>query len=348
VLRIGGTIAALVLLSLVGTEAKGQDGGPDPTQTLTQTVPTPAARKPAPSPTQAGTTVPADAVATNSRGVTEARSDDDVSTGGPVVERKIARDASRQGRQTKKAEATISCASGPPPTGRMIAVGAAVTGEDGERPPTWPFIVGGVALVLLAIALLAVTHRLGEFVKRGLLETVSIVAGIAAALGGLAVAFVPGVGVEKHPPPEATMTVREVHPRITHGEYARAVSTRRLDRRPAPRKLGPLDRREIGNVVWLELRLSGYRRRLLTVHWSEFDRTAANNKTLIPGTSKTAPLRTGDSDRQTFFLPVWVGYPNRAKFEVRFRLLDGRQVRQLARTGAMNAPEYRYACPQRD
>ncbi len=79
---------------------------------------------------------------------------------------------------------------------------------------------------------------------------------------------------------------------------------------PPRTNLGRCDRREIGNVVWLELGLSGYRRRPLTTQWSEFDRTPENTKTLIPGTSRTAPLRTGDTDLQTFFLPVWVGYPN--------------------------------------
>jgi hypothetical protein len=103
--------------------------------------------------------------------------------------------------------------------------------------------------------------------------------------------------------------------------------------------LQPGLKREIGNVVWLELRLSGYRRRELSVRWSEFDQ-----KRLIPGTSKSTPLATGDSDVQTVFLPVWVGYPNRETFEVRFRLLDGGQARQLAKTDTMPTAMYRYAC----
>jgi hypothetical protein len=42
---------------------------------------------------------------------------------------------------------------------------------------------------------------------------------ILGGVAGLAVQFVPGIGIDRPPAPEALMHVREVHARITHGEY---------------------------------------------------------------------------------------------------------------------------------
>lgn len=316
---------------------------PDATQTVTNVVTVPPTETTPPATTEPGATVPQDQAATENEGVTKEKTVPDVGSRGTVVERNIARDAVSQPKDVKAMEAKQSCAQPRPPTGRMLAVGTTVLSRDRGTLATWAFVLGAVALLITSVGFLIRTGRLKTFARSGPLETTSIVVGITAAVVGLAVTFVPGVGVDEHPPPEAAMSVREVHPRITHGAYVDAIAAAQRRHRSPTAKLDGFDRREIGNVVWLEFRLTGYRRRQLALQWVEVDRSA-DKKALIPGTSKSTPLPTGDSDQQTVFLPVWVGYPNRQRFEVQFRLLDGDQVRQLAKTGPMRAAAYRYVC----
>lgn len=340
--RVFGTIALLLVLWPAAATSQTVTQ-PDATKTVTNEVAAPPADAAPPASTAPGATVPPDQTSTENQGVTQATPVPDVGSSGKVVERNIARDASRQPRAVKATEANQSCAQSRPPTGRMLAVGTTILSEEGGTLATWAFILGAATLLVTSTVFLVRTGRLKALARTGPLETASIVIGITAAIVGLAVTFIPGVGVGEHPPPEATMSVREVHPRITHGSYDDVIAAAERGGKRGSDKLDAFDRREIGNLVWLELRLAGYRRRQLALQWAEFDRSA-DKKAFIPGTSKRTPLRTGDSERQTVFLPVWVGYPNRARFEVQFRLLDGDQVRQLSKTGLMRAAAYRYVC----
>ena len=130
------------------------------------------------------------------------------------------------------------------------------------------------------------------------------------------------------------MTIREVHPRITRGEYA--------DKTDAKVRLTPEDKREVGNVVWLEIRLKGYRDKRLDVQWGLYDLDAG--EALLPATAKKIHLDLEPADVQTLILPIWVGYPLSERFEAQYRLLEDNQVREMTATGVMRGSEYRYAC----
>ena len=104
-----------------------------------------------------------------------------------------------------------------------------------------------------------------------------------------------------------------------------------------------LDRLEIGNVVWLELRLTGYRDTSMQLQWALF--YAGAGRSLIAATEQEGTIPVDDSsDVHSQFLPIWIGSPRVPRFRVEFRLLDHGQVRQIASTGAMRGITYRYAC----
>ena len=92
---------------------------------------------------------------------------------------------------------------------------------------------------------------------------VATIVAICAGVAGLAAQFVPGVGVDDAPAPEATMEVRTVNARVTRAEFAR-----RLQVEP-PRS--SVDRREVGNVIWLQLGLAGYRGERLDLQWGSYE-----------------------------------------------------------------------------
>ncbi|MGH2943919.1 MAG: hypothetical protein ACRDLN_14205, partial [Solirubrobacteraceae bacterium] len=167
---------------------------------------------------------------------------------------------------------------------------------------------------------------------RGLLETVSTVVAIAGTLVAIAGQF-----VTVPPPPEAAMAVRDVLPRITRAEYARRTGA-------DLGKADTLDRREVGNVVLLEIRLTGYRGKRLDLQYATYNLDAAAPGTLLRGTDRSVGLRVADDDTQTSFVPIWVGYPKSKRFEAQFRLIDGLAIRQLATAGPMKGSAYRYAC----
>jgi hypothetical protein len=130
------------------------------------------------------------------------------------------------------------------------------------------------------------------------------------------------------------MKVREVHSRITHGAYA----TKLRD----VAGMSTLDRRQIGNVVWLELRFTGYSDTKLILQTTLFQ--PGPGEPVIPGTDTRTPIAIGDGDVHTQFLPVWVGLPRVDTFRAEFRIIDGREVRQIASTHEMKGAVYRYAC----
>ncbi len=254
--------------------------------------------------------------------------------------------AALQPDDAKRAEAKASCTSKRPPPSHLLAIGSSVVSKDGGGSWTSAAIV--IALAAAALAALGFGVRRGHAAVKGqpsaprsMLERVATIVAIGAGVAGLAVQFVPGVGAHVDPPPEATMQVRAVNARITRGEYAGTIADK------GQRQLSSLDRREVGNVVWLEMRLQGFHRdRHLALQWGSY--ALDLGRALVPGTAKETHIDLNtDSDIQKIFVPVWVGYPpDKRRFEVQFRLLDGRQVRDLARTGPMKGPKYRYACGQ--
>ena len=131
------------------------------------------------------------------------------------------------------------------------------------------------------------------------------------------------------------MEVRTVNARITRAEFAR-----RLQVEP-PRS--SVDRREVGNVIWLQLGLAGYRGDRLDLQWGSYETKPGGP--LVAATTHTTPVEVSDdSDEQTLFQPVWVGYPSLKRFHVQFRLLQDGQVREIASTGPMRGNLARYAC----
>lgn len=127
------------------------------------------------------------------------------------------------------------------------------------------------------------------------------------------------------------MAVREVHARITRGEYASKTG--------ALIALSETDKREVGDVIWLELDLRGYGE--LQPQYGLYDPDLGG--ALLPGTAKQLPLRD-DADAQRSYVPIWVGYPKSQRFQAQFRLLEHGRVRQMASTPKMRASRYRYAC----
>jgi hypothetical protein len=245
--------------------------------------------------------------------------------------------AARQSRAAKKAEANEDCSQSHPPVSRMLGLGG-IVGADADTSWHWLVIAVGVTAALFATAAFVIRRRRAapgaSPPPRGRLESVAALVAICAGLAGLAVQFIPGVGVREHPPPDAKMTVREVHARITRGEYAH--------RTGANVGLGRQDRREVGNVVWLELELKGYTDRQPVLQYGLYDPVIGG--ALLPGTEKQIDLNLENRDVQSVFVPIWIGYPKSQRFEAQFRLLEGQRVRQMTSTGKLPGTDFRYAC----
>jgi hypothetical protein len=245
--------------------------------------------------------------------------------------------AALQPPAAKRAEAGRACVPQRPPISQMLAVGGSVGRDEGG---SWGLVVIGVAIAALTFALGAfLRRRFGRRVTekpppRGSLELAATMVGMFGVLAGLAVQFIPGVGARERPAPEATMTVREVHARITRGEYAKKTGVEQPPSR--------IDRREVGDVVWLQIGLRGYKGKRPVLQYGLYNPDLGG--ALLPGTGKTVGIRVEDSDMQTLFVPIWVGFPSSERFQVKFRLLEGERVRQLASTPKMKASKYRYSC----
>ena len=245
--------------------------------------------------------------------------------------------AARQPAAVKRTEAKHACVKNRPPTSAMLGVGGIVAGNAGTR-WSWLAILIAVAALLVALAAFAIRRRRSSKhatqAPRGPLETVATIVGVVGAIAGLAIQLFPGIGINEQPPPEATMKVRDVQARITRGEYASRIHV-------AVEKA--IDKREVGNVVWLEIGLQGYAGKHAILQYALFDPQAGGP--LLPDTERKVPLTVEDKDTQTSFVPIWVGYPKSKKFSAQFRLLEGNsQVRQIASTQAMRGSTYRYAC----
>jgi hypothetical protein len=236
-----------------------------------------------------------------------------------------------QKQKVRNQEADQDCQRAPPPTSSMLGYPGAVAAGEGDPLGRLLLIFALGALLVAGVAYLI--RRQGKATARGPLESVSTIVGILGAVAGLAVQFVPGIGVHEKPLPSVSMKVRDITTRIRHAEYATKTHSRRLH---------GVDGREVGNVIWLEIHLEGYQDKELTLQYASFDPNA--NHALLPGTAISAPLPHGDVDAETQFVPIWVGYPLSEKFEAAFRLLDGQRVQALAQTGKMRSSKYRYSC----
>jgi hypothetical protein len=239
----------------------------------------------------------------------------------------------------KQAEAGRSCKWSPFPVSAMMGVPGQLQTEDED---------GSLPLLALAVCAAALAFAGAAFAVRrvrgrgrtdsppkGTLETVATLVAIVAAVAGLAAEFA-GVGTKERPAREAILTVRDVDARITRGEYAEKLEPREL------RHIGPLDRREIGNVVWLELVLRGFEgAEGLRLQQASFDPDRGTLLSVLDEPMRIAPPRT---DGDTRFIPFWVGYPASRRFVAEFRLVEGQAVRQLAGTGKMRSSRFRYAC----
>jgi hypothetical protein len=337
----------VVLLVLPAT-VEGQDGpivNPDAV-----VDPRPSRAEQSDSTTGTDTTGTTDTTETDTTGTdttgtdttgTDTPEDDGVTAGGDEVVNTRSPaygNAATRPPAAKHEEARGDCGERRPPNSRMLAIGGSVPrDEDGSFGWLALAVAAGAAGVALAAFLIRRRrHGKGEAAP-GPLEVTGTLVAIFGGLAGLAVQFVPGVGVHEPPPTEATMAVREVHARITRGEYAKKTGA-------DVRRIPQIDRREVGDVIWLEIGLKGYQDRRPRLQYALYDPDRSG--TLLPATGETVDLRVEDSDAQTLVVPVWVGFPSSDHFQARFRLLDGAVVRQIAATGKLRTSPFRYACDE--
>jgi predicted small integral membrane protein len=280
-------------------------------------------------------------------------------------------DASQQGPKSKWREAARSC-KGHPQHSELLAV-KGLTSERDHRWLTWTIVAITVAAGAVALVAVLARRRRGASPatpRKAMLELVATMVAIAGTLAGLASAFIPGVGVRERPAPEVTMTVREVHASITHGDYlaktkrrdeavaltrGRLLSSRTWDQLAAGKRSGlhkaaesrkDLDRLEIGDVAWIELSFTGYRGEDLTLQWALFH--PEPGAPLIPDTEGYYPIEvTEDGDHSSQFIPIWFGLPVQERFRTEFRVMNShKELLQMASTEAMKGSGYRYACPE--
>jgi hypothetical protein len=246
--------------------------------------------------------------------------------------------AARRPLEVKEQEAARDCVDSRPKNSRMLAIGGSVPhDDDGSFGGLALAIAVGAALVALIAFGLRRWGRGERVATPGPLEVTATVVAIFGGLAGLVVQFVPGARVDPPPITETTLKVREVHARITRGEYARKTGAE-VGRIPE------IDRREVGDVIWLEIGLTGYREKRPRLQYALYNPDRSG--TLLPATGQTVDLRVEDSDAQTLVVPVWVGFPSSDRFQAKFRLLDGEVVRQIAATGKLSSSPYRYACDE--
>jgi hypothetical protein len=250
--------------------------------------------------------------------------------------------------ENKRKEAIASCKASRPPTSGLLAVGSAVPGRRHRSLLLLIAVVTVAAVAITALAYARRRRRSGAASRMTTLELVASLVAIAGTLAGIAATYVRGAGVKDRPPPTATLAVRNVQARVTHGAYNDAIRQSKAQRVPARKTLGraddsTLDRLEIGNVAWLKLDLTGYRDTTMVLRWGLFH--AGAGAALIPHTTKEVPLPIDDrADVHSQFVPVWFGAPRLTRFRAEFWLVHHGQLRQMASTRAMRGITYRYAC----
>jgi hypothetical protein len=284
-----------------------------------------------------GTTGPTGPTGPGGTGTPGTGGPDPASGAGDVTQRSPAfGNAAIRSNKEKVEEAAGDCGDSRPPNSKMLAIGGVLPRDEGGSFGWLALTIAGCAAALALAAFLIRRGKPGErSATPGPLEVTATVVAIFGGLAGLAVQFIPGVGVNEPVPTEASMEVREVHARITRGEYARKTGA---DVNGIPE----IDRREVGDVIWLEIGLKGYRDRQPRLQYALYNPDRAG--TLLPATEQIVELRVQDSDAQTLVVPVWVGFPRSDHFQAKFRLLDGEVVRQIAATRALSSSPFRYAC----
>ena len=238
----------------------------------------------------------------------------------------------------KNREARNACASDRLPISKMLGTGGSVQRDEAGW-FSWVALTIAALAALIAIGAYAVSRRRTAKDVRtpvGSLEITATLVAIVTGVAGLAAQFIPGVGAQESPPAEARLAVREVLARITRGEYAEKTGASMAG-------IPQIDRREVGQVFWLEVGLKGYRDKQPKLQYALYDPDQGG--ALLVGTGTTVGLKVEDTDSQTLVVPIWVGYPSSTHFQARFRLLDGDAVRQLAATQTLRASKQRYACP---
>jgi hypothetical protein len=205
----------------------------------------------------------------------------------------------------------------------------------GRRSFPWATVGLALAAAGALVAAFAVGRRRG---RGSVLEIAAATVGILGGLAALAGQFT-GVGHREQPPPQATAVVREVYARVPRGEYMK-----KMEDVVRQGRVSALDKRELGNVVWLQIDLTGYRQaEAMRLEWASYG--AASGSGELPETQGTAKLRLVHRDHQKQFIPVWVGLPE-VKYQVQFRIVDPRTdvVQGMASTGAMRGERHRYSC----
>jgi hypothetical protein len=247
--------------------------------------------------------------------------------------------AARLSETAQKYEAANRCMQSP---SLLLAGGGATSASrpgDGSSDSLPYYLLAVVCAGLIVVATVLRRNRAALRAPRkqptGVLEVLATIVGICAGIAGLATQFAPELQPHTPPPRSAELLVRSVDTRIARRDLA---STLRA------KKLSDLTGRQVGNVIWLQMHLVGYRARTLSLAWGAY----ANDATgpLIATTTGTIPVPvSNESDEQIVFVPVWVGYPGVQRFHVRFVLLDDRgRVQELAKTGGMNGNLARFVC----
>jgi hypothetical protein len=240
--------------------------------------------------------------------------------------------------RAKAEEAARACVANRPPISKMLGIGGSVQRDEGGW-FSWVALTVAAAAALIAIGAYAVSYRRTARDARtrvGPLEISATLVAIISGVAGLAAQFIPGVGAQETPPAEARLAVREVLARITRAEYANKTGAGLAE-------IPQIDRREVGQVFWLEVGLKGYRDKEPQLQYALYDPDRGGS--LLVGTGTTVALNVEDTDNQTLVVPIWVGYPSSKHFQARFRLLDDGAVRQIAATQRIPTSNHRYACP---
>jgi hypothetical protein len=321
-------VAFAVAAAVAGAEQQVQSGsGIDqgavvaPTATVAIVTPTPS---PSPSPEATANPV-GDAVATATPAA---------GTQASVVQPGYG-DPTKLPKQARKAELKRACAASHPPTSHLLGLGSVATGRDsGSLIPLGLLIVG--AAVAVALAAMLLRHRGGgETPPAGGLEVFSKVLAACATVATLVFAVAPGI--LSHPAPNASLAVEKVNARITRGDYANLLDV--------SKEISPAEQRQVGNVVWLRIDLSGFKKsKDLHLRYGVLDLDRVGAGALLPDTSRDVKVNAPKNDTEKLLTPVWLGYPQSHRFRAEFWLLSRDGVQAIASTGKMAGSKYRFAC----
>jgi hypothetical protein len=252
--------------------------------------------------------------------------------------------AAQQSTRDKRDERAVACRHrSRPPTSHMLGLPGVVSSNAKKSyVPLLIAVAVGAAVFALAGATLR-RRRPGTTPSASALEGFATLVAICGGLAGLAAQFIPAASIEERPPRAVKMTVRDVKPRITRGEYLQKLNGRALTAGELREsRLKRIDLDEVGNVFWLQIALTGFKDRPIGLQYGLYDLNS--REALLPGTAKPVELRTPGDDHVTLFFPAWIGYPRSDRFKAEFRLVDRDGVQELVATGPMGGADFRYAC----